>query len=77
MLARVEYRWEVLYRMSAIVLLEEGEVAPSRTSFSLNGAHTAFGGGLRLGLSGQSTLRFEIAKADEGPRTTLTIGGDF
>ena len=77
MLARIEYRWEVLYRMSAIALLEGGEVAPGRASFRLDDAHTAYGGGLRLGLSGQSTLRCEVAKGDEGLRTTLAIGGDF
>ena len=77
MLARIEYRWEILYRMSAVALYELGEVAPRTGSFSLSGAHSSYGGGLRLGLSDEATLRCEVANSVEGLHAALTLGGDF
>jgi hypothetical protein len=77
MLARIEYRWEVIYRMSAVALYELGEVAPRTGLFTLGAAHQSYGGGLRLGLSDEATLRFEVAKSVEGVHAVLTLGGDF
>jgi outer membrane protein assembly factor BamA len=77
MLARIEYRWAILYRMSALALYELGEVAPDAGSFSLHGAHQAYGGGLRLGLSDEATLRLEVAKSVEGLHAVFALGGDF
>jgi outer membrane protein assembly factor BamA len=77
MLARIEYRWAILYRMSAVALYELGEVAPRTGSFSLSGAHSSYGGGLRLGLSDEATLRCEVANSVEGLHAALTLGGDF
>jgi hypothetical protein len=76
-LARIEYRWEILYRMSAIALYELGEVAPRMGAFSLGDVHKSYGGGLRLGLSDEATLRFEAAKSDEGLHAVIALGGDF
>ncbi len=77
LLARIEYRWAILYRMSALALYELGEVAPRMASFTLAGAHRSIGGGLRLGLSDEATARFELAKSDEGFQAVLSLGGDF
>lgn len=75
--ARIEYRWAILYRMSALVLYELGEVAPRTGSFSLRGTHESHGGGLRLGLSDEATLRLELAKGAEGLHAVLALGSDF
>jgi len=77
MLARVEYRWMILDRMSALALYELGEVAPRMSSFSLRGAHTSYGGGLRMGMSDETAMRFEVAKSVEGLQVVLALGGDF
>jgi outer membrane protein assembly factor BamA len=77
LLARAEYRWTILHGMSAIALYELGEVAPSAASFRLRDAHTSYGGGLRLGMSDDSALRFELAKSVEGLHAVLTLGSDF
>ena len=77
MLGRVEYRWMIVYRVSAVALYELGEVAPARRAFSLPEAHRSYGGGLRLGLSDRSTARFELAKGSEGLRAEFVLGGDF
>ncbi|MEO5619141.1 MAG: BamA/TamA family outer membrane protein [Candidatus Eisenbacteria bacterium] len=77
MLARIEYRWAIIQRLSAVGLYEMGQVAPSAESFTVRGAHRSYGGGLRLGLSDEGTLRFEAAKSTEGVRVVLSLGGDF
>jgi surface antigen Omp85-like protein len=77
MLARIEYRWAILYRLSALGLYELGEVAPHAGSFSLRGTHGSYGGGLRLGLSNMAALRFELAKSVEGLHPILALGSDF
>jgi outer membrane protein assembly factor BamA len=76
-LARIEYRWAILYRMSAVALYEVGAVAPRAGSFGLGTMHKSYGGGLRLGLSERSTLRFELAKSVEGIDAVFSLGGDF
>jgi len=77
LLGRVEYRWAILHRMSAIAMYELGEVAPNAASFRLRDAHTSYGGGLRLGMSDDATMRLEFAKSVEGLRAALTLGSDF
>jgi len=77
LLGRVEYRWMILYRVSAVALYELGEVAPRTGAFTLRDAHLSYGGGLRLGLSDRSTLRAELAKGSEGMRFALELGSDF
>jgi hypothetical protein len=77
MLARIEYRWQFLYRMSAIGLYEMGQVAPRLGSFSLGDMHKGYGGGLRLGLTDETAIRFEVAKGDGGLETTLSWGSGF
>ena len=67
----------VLYRLSALALYEAGEVAPRTGSFSLGAAHTSCGGGLRLGLSDEATLRCEVAKSVEGLHASVALGSDF
>ena len=76
-LARIEYRWMILYRLSALALYELGEVAPRTGSFTLRGTHKSYGGGLRYGLSNAATLRFELAKSVEGLQPLFTLGSDF
>ena len=76
-LARAEYRWAILKRMSAVVMYELGEVAPNAASFRLREAHTSYGGGVRLGTADDSSVRFELAKSVEGMRIALTLGSDF
>lgn len=77
MLGRVEYRWMIIHRVSALALYELGEVAPSMGAFTYAAAHSAFGGGLRLGLSDASTIRVELAHSVEGVHAVLELGGDF
>jgi hypothetical protein len=77
MLARIEYRWMVLYRMSVLGLYEVGEVAPHMGSFTLSNKHTSYGGGLRLGMSDAATLRLEVADSVEGLHVVLALGSDF
>ena len=77
MLARIEYRWAILHRISALAMYELGEVAPRLESFSLSDAHTSYGGGLRMGLSEEATFRFELAKSAEGLHAFIALGGDF
>jgi hypothetical protein len=76
-LARFEYRWALLNRLSALGLYELGEVAPRWESFSLESVHRSWGGGLRLGMSDVATLRFEVARSVEGIHAVVVLGGDF
>ncbi len=76
-LFRAEYRWRILYRLSAVGLYELGEVAPRAGAFRLRAAHRAWGGGLRYGLGDLAALRFELAGAGEGLRATLATGSDW
>ena len=77
LLARIEYRWVILHRISALALYELGEVAPRLGSFTLSAAHRSVGGGLRLGLNDEATARLEVAKGSEGFQAILALGGDF
>jgi hypothetical protein len=77
MFTRIEYRWAILPRVSALALYELSEVAPQAGSFRLADAHTAYGGGLRLGVSDVRTLRVELAKSVEGLNVVLSLGSDF
>ncbi|HEY6571825.1 MAG TPA: BamA/TamA family outer membrane protein [Candidatus Eisenbacteria bacterium] len=77
LLARVEYRWQILHRLSAIGLYEMGAVAPRLEAFSIREAHRSYGGGLRLGQSDYSSLRLEVAKSDEGLHAFLELGSEF
>ena len=77
LLGRIEYRWEILFRLSAIALYELGEVAAHTGEFRLRSAHRSYGGGLRVGLSETRTLRCELAKSVEGLRLIAALRGDF
>jgi len=76
-LARFEYRWFIINRLSALALYELGEVAPRAGAFTLADAHISYGGGVRLGLSDQSVLRFELANSVEGLHAVFALGSDF
>ena len=77
MLARVEYRWQLVHGLSVLGLYELGEVAPSTGAFTLRDAHESYGGGLRVGLSDATALRFELATGGEGLHAFLGVGSDF
>ena len=77
MLARVEYRWPIIFRICAFGMYELGEVAPNSASFTLGGTHRSYGGGLRFGLSSESVLRLELANGEDGLHTAFSFGGDF
>jgi outer membrane protein assembly factor BamA len=77
MLARVEYRWQLVQELSILGLYELGEVAPRTGLFSLNDAHLSYGGGLRLGLSDAAILRFELATSDEGLHAFIGVGSNY
>jgi hypothetical protein len=77
MFARIEYRWAILPRVSAIALYERSEVAPQASSFRLADTHWAYGAGLRMGVSDVRALRLEVAKSVEGIKAALSLGGDF
>ncbi|MEO5988068.1 MAG: BamA/TamA family outer membrane protein [Candidatus Eisenbacteria bacterium] len=76
-LARMEYRWAILYRMSALALYERSQVAPRASAFRLRDSHEAYGGGLRLGLTDASAIRLELAHSTEGLHAMVSLGGDF
>lgn len=77
LLARAEYRWAILDRISALALYELGEVAPSAVAFRLRETHRSVGGGVRLGLSDEAALRIEVANSVEGVHAMLAFGSDF
>ncbi len=77
MLARVEYRWPLVHVVDAVALYELGEVAPSAGAFTLRAAHASFGGGLRAGISDETTFRFELASSDEGLHAYFGVGTEF
>ncbi len=77
MVARFEYRWLILFRLSALALYELGEVAPSAGAFTGAGVHVSYGGGLRFALSAQSVVRFELANSVEGLHAVVALGSDF
>jgi hypothetical protein len=77
LLARVEYRWEILDRLSALALYELGEVAPEAGSFTFGDAHVSYGGGFRFAVAGGKSIRGEVARSVEGMEASLTIMGDF
>jgi hypothetical protein len=76
-LARVEYRWFVIHRLSVLALYELGEVAPRTSAFTLQGGHISYGGGLRFALKDLSVLRFELANSVEGLHAVFALGSDF
>ena len=77
MIARVEYRWPLLSRVNVLALYEVGEVAPTAGAFTLRDAHQSYGGGMRVGLSDESALRFELATSVEGLHAFVGLGSDF
>ena len=77
LLGRIEYRWTLLYDVSAVALYELGEVAPTAAAFTLRDTHRSYGGGLRYALSDRSTLRFEVGKSVEGVHVAFRMGSDF
>jgi hypothetical protein len=76
-LARIEYRWEIIYRLSALGLYELGQVAPRSGSFSVRDMHPSYGGGLRFGLGNDTALRFDLATGTEGLHAVLALGSEF
>ncbi len=76
-LGRIEYRWTIVQRISAIALYELGAVAPRTSALALSTTHRSYGGGLRLGMSEGSAARLEIGKSTEGLEVNLQIGSDF
>lgn len=76
-IARGEYRWTLVQRVSAVALYELGAVAPDASAFTLSSAHVSYGGGLRLGLREGAAARVEAAKSVEGLEVTLELGSDF
>jgi Omp85 superfamily domain len=77
MLARIEYRWQLVRELSILGLYELGEVAPRTGLFTLSDAHRSYGGGLRLGLSDAAIVRFELATSDEGLHAFLGVGRNY
>jgi hypothetical protein len=76
-LGRIEYRWTIIQRISAVALYELGAVAPRTRALSLSTMHRSYGGGLRLGMSEGSAARLEVGKSTEGLEINLQIGSDF
>jgi outer membrane protein assembly factor BamA len=76
-LTRIEYRWTILHSLSALALYELSAVAPRWESFTLSDAHESYGGGLRIAMSDEATLRLEVAKTVEGVQAVLAVGGDL
>lgn len=76
-IGRLEYRWEVWRHVRAIALYELGAVAPQASAFTAHAARWSYGGGLRCGLSEDSSVRLEIAKSVEGLQAALVVGSGF
>jgi hypothetical protein len=77
MLVRVEYRWVIWHRVSALALYEWGEVAPRLGAFALSAAHQSHGLGLRMGTGEGAALRAELADGADGIHGTLRAGTGF
>jgi hypothetical protein len=77
LLGRAEYRWAILYRMSAVAFYEAAEVAPRTSAIRLDDAHRAWGGGLRLARREGVAVRAELGKSTEGFQFSLLLGSNF
>ncbi|MFN0149868.1 MAG: BamA/TamA family outer membrane protein [bacterium] len=77
MLARVEYRWMIWRRLSAVALYDLGEVAPNLKAFTARGAHASYGGGLRIGVGDGIATRFDVATGSEGINAVVRLGSGF
>jgi hypothetical protein len=76
-LGRLEYRWEIERPVSAFLLGELGEVAPTSGQLSLRSAHPSLGGGLRAKIGEMEAGRIEIARGHEGWTIRTDLGVDF
>jgi len=76
-LARLEYRWIILYKVSAIALYERTEVAPQASAFTYRAAHPTWGGGLRYPLTDLTTVRLELGKSRDGLHAAVRMGSDW
>jgi len=76
-LGRLEYRWEIERPVSAFLLGELGEVAPTTGQLSLRSAHPSLGGGLRAKIGESEAARIEIARGHEGLTIRADLGVDF
>jgi len=76
-LGRLEYRWEIERPVSAFLLGELGEVAPTTGQLSLRSAHPSLGGGLRAKIGESQAARIEIARGHEGLTIRTDLGVDF
>lgn len=77
MLAHAEYRWELWKNLEALALYELGEVAPRAADFTVGGAHSSFGGGLRYCVKEGSALRVDVGKSTEGIQVVMQLGSDY
>lgn len=75
-LGRLEYRWAILQRLNALLLMERAAVAPRLGAFAGAG-HTAYGGGLRLGVGPLAAVRAEAARGTEGWDAVIFLGSDW
>jgi len=76
-LGRLEYRWEIERPVSAFLLSELGEVAPTTGQLSLRSAHPSLGGGLRAKIGESEAARIEIARGHEGLTIRTDLGVHF
>ncbi len=76
-LCRIEYRWIIGRNLSAVALYELSEVAFERRAFTLRSMHSAWGGGLRLGMNDATAARLELGKSVEGLHAVLRFASDF
>ncbi len=77
MLARIEYRWVVWRRVSAVALYDLGEVAPTLDAFTARDVHTSYGGGFRLGVGDGVATRLDIAHGADGLNAVLRVWSGF
>jgi hypothetical protein len=76
-LAQLEYRWQVVGSLFALLEASAGEVASTASQLRYDQRHEAYGLGFRYGYSDRRCARFDVAKGSEGWVLALTVEGPF
>jgi outer membrane protein assembly factor BamA len=76
-LASAEYRWEVWNYVDFSVFFDAGKVFDDPSDFNFDKMHTGYGFGIRAHAPPNFTLRFDLAKSDEGLRFHISGGPTF
>jgi outer membrane protein assembly factor BamA len=76
-LGQLEYRWQLMGRVDALLSANAGEVASTASRLRFDQKHEAYGVGFRYGYSDRWCARLDIAKGSEPTQFFLTLEGAF